>query len=348
MFIHILFFIVSVYFVNSIPFRFDRFFSLLIILFNSLFLFLIIENITIPESFIKRCRSIILVLIPTAAIVSIIQYFYPLFFIYVDKYTGVDAELEGYARRILSIFTWGDLINSQYMSIGFIALYGIMLYEFKSMRNILIIIVLSAGIVVFLSQYRVAMLTYLITSVFLLFKKLSLKTVFSVAVIIVLFNFLLSYLHFNLNYFIEERLQSDSALTRIDAFSAFFHAFPESPFFGTGGLRTDALFEGLGRTGRLHNAYLATAYYYGAFALIAYGLTIIFLLRKTYLTGKRADYWPPFVGMLCFVVAIATMPSGSFFLPGIVFMLIFNKYYYDRYLISVSRNASKHKTIDNQ
>ena len=220
-----------------------------------------------------------------------------------------------------------------YMAIGFVIMYGILIVEYRNNKTMLIILPIFAAIVTVMSLMRVAMLTFLISTIILVYKKISPKTLVSIAFILIAFYLLFVYLNLDFRAFWQNRIESESALTRIQAFSAFFYAFPEHILWGTGGERTLALFRGFGHVARLHNAHLSIAYYYGLFAIIFHTLFIIFLTKKTYKTGKEANYWPPFVGMLCYIAATMTMPRSDFFEPGLIIMMVFNKYYYDQYLI---------------
>ena len=105
---------------------------------------------------------------------------------------------------------------------------------------------IMVGLVMLLSGYRVGMLTFLITTISLYYKKLSVKSALIIATTLIFINVSLSFLNFDKNYFIESRLKSETAFTRIDAFKAFAYAFPKKPYFGTGGEREKALFEGFG------------------------------------------------------------------------------------------------------
>lgn len=325
--------IISKYIVNDLPLRFDSNLSEIIFLISALLFFLIIESNILSFTFIRTSIRIMKYLVFTAAIVTIIQYFIPAFFVYAEKYTGAVADISIYERRIVSIFSWGDLMFDSYMAIGFVIMYGILIVEYRNNRTMLILLPILAAIVTVLSLMRVAMLTFLISTFILVYKKISVKTIMNIAITLLAFYLLFYYLDFDVWIFSEARLESETALTRIEAFSAFFYAFPEHILWGTGGERTLALFRGFGRIARLHNAHLSIAYYYGLFAIIFHTLFIIFLTKSTFNTGKEANYWPPFVGMLCYIAATMTMPRGDFFEPGLIFLIIFNKYYYDQYLI---------------
>lgn len=296
-------------------------------------IFLIIENSKITSSFIKRSSRLIFYLIIFAAVVSFIQYFRAHFFINTETYLTDFGYVDkiGYERRVLSIFTWGDFMNTSYMAIGFIIFYGILVTEMRKGGRKIFITVLTL-IVIFLSQYRVAYLTFLIMTLALYFRKIMFKPIIQISFVIVAMMLIVSFLQFNVDYFVEERLASESALTRIDAVKAFFYAFPQNPFFGTGGVRTEALFQGYGHVAQLHNGFLAILFYYGILASIFHTLFIVSLFKKTLKTARTASYWPPFIGMICYVAGTVTLPGVNFYIPGLIFMMVFNKYYYDKFI----------------
>jgi hypothetical protein len=345
---YFLLFIISVaiskYFVNGFSLKIDTHFAQVFYSILALFFFIIIENTRFSKLFIKNGLRIIKILVFAAAAVSIIQYFNASFFANTHIYTGHDDEVIGYARRIMSIFTWGDFNASRYLTIGFVVMYGILIVETKSNKTLHWTIQLLVATVIFTGQARIAMVTFLIATLMLVYNKVSVKNILVIVFSGIAFIVLLNILEFNLDYFVEQRLKSDSAYTRLEAFNAFFHAFPEKPFFGTGGVRTDALFEGFGHVAQMHNAHLNIAYFYGIFALIFHTLFLYYLTKKTYKTAKEAGYWPPFVGILVYITATMTMPSGYFLEPGLIIMMVFNKYHYDQYLLR--KYSSQNMTVE--
>jgi hypothetical protein len=324
--------IVSVYVVHKQPLKFDAKLALVVFKINPILILLVIENVKISNKFIKDSKKLMLIIVIVAAIVSIIQYFNPTFFLFSEKYTGADDSIIGYKQRIGSIFTWGDLMNIQYLAIGFSIMYGILLVEYKSNKKISMLLTILVGVVVFLSQFRIAMVTYIIVSIFFMYRKVSFRSILIVAIVLLVFYSIARFLSFDLRYVYENRIKSETALTRIDAFSAFVAAFPENPLFGTGGVKTAALYKGFGHVARMHNAHLNIAYYYGIFVSIAHTLFLVYLIRVTYLTGRRANYWVPLIGVICLLSVMMTEHTVEFYEPGFIIMMVYNKYYYDRYI----------------
>ncbi len=334
----------SIYIFHQTSLKFDTFLGQIIFILNPLLLFLIIENSIITENFIKTSRKIMLFLLFTAVIVSILQYFSASFLQFTGQRTSNAIETIGFYRRIPSIFAWGDFIKSTYVATGFVIIYGILLIEYSMHKILMYVLPIIVGTVVFLHQLRAAMISYLIITLFIYFKKLSFKSLTYIVIIWIGFEIMIRFLGFDVDYFVENRLKSESAGTRIEAINAFLYAFPKNPLFGTGGVRTEALFEGYGRVTRLHNGHLAMTYYYGLIAFIPYLWFLILLTKKTYRTAKYVNYRLPFLGVIVLVLVSSTMPRVTFFLPGIIYMMVFNKYYFDKYLL---KNASINKQNKN-
>ncbi len=340
--IYFIFLVISKYVANDNVLRMDVVLSHLIIVFSVVLLAIIIENSKFSEKFINFSSKLIVLLIVVAALVSIIQYFRPVFFVYVDKYTLIEkySDEQGYARRIISIFSWGDVSNSQYMSFGLSSLYAIAIYEYRNNPYLKIILTFSMGVISFLSQMRVVMLTFVIAVIILFLRKISIKGIVLIIVFFSLTNFLISILDFDLNYFYENRMKSETAMTRIDAFRAFYYAFPERPWFGTGGERTESLYQGFGHKARMHNFHLGLAYYHGIFALIFHTLALFMLYKRYLFIGKRKGYWPPIIGIVCYVIATFTMPRGEFLEPGMILLMVYNKYYSDDYIKNLEERTN--------
>lgn len=339
--LYLLLVFISIYVVNGKGFKINNDLAQLVWIANAVMLFIIIENTRFSESFIETSKVLMLLVVMAAALVSVVQYYNPVFFLNFEKYSGAgNIALEGFERRIVSIFSWGDLMNTQYMAIGFAIFYGILIKENERRRIISVAMPIMVGLVMLLSGYRVGMLTFLITTISLYYKKLSVKPALIIATTLIFINVSLSFLNFDKNYFIESRLKSETAFTRIDAFKAFAYAFPKKPYFGTGGEREKALFEGFGGVARMHNVHLNIAYYFGIFAFLAHSIFLLYLFMRTYTTGKFAGYWPPFVGLICYLAASFTTPRAEFFEPGLVMMMVFNKYHMDRYQTGIT-NAIK-------
>ena len=69
------------------------------------------------------------------------------------------------------------------------------------------------------------------------------------------------------------------------------------------------------------------------------------MLTKSLLkTAKITNYWGSFFAFLIFLWAQATLVYHTIFFTGLIFALIFDKYYYDKYreYIIVNHGSSKY------
>jgi len=51
-------------------------------------------------------------------------------------------------------------------------------------------------------------------------------------------------------------------------------------------------------------------------------------MKRLYNRAKFTDYWPPFFGFLGFVIANFTLVNFSLFHYGLIFLLVFDRYYF--------------------
>ena len=278
-----------------------------------------------------------------AAIVSIVQYFYPSFLVNTVKYTGIDIEAVGYERRIVSIFTWGDGLFSQYLGIGIPIMYAILLFENLSKKKHPLILAAATGIVIFLSQARFAMVNYLLVTlawfISLLPTRNRKQALLIASMLFIVFNVSIDMLKFDYNYFLNERIQSETYMTRIEAFYAAADQIPQNMLFGTGGVITEGLYRFYGRLTRIHNGFLGLWYFYGVFAAFAYYIFIFFLMRELVRGARKTHYWGSVVGMICFLFSNFTLDKTNFIEPGLMMMMIFHHYY-----LQVFNNQSIHTT----
>lgn len=307
----------------------------------SFLILLIIENITFSRKFKDNSVKIMKYLIYFAAITSVIQYFNHSFIVNIKTHYGLDDNIVGYARRIYSIFTWGDHIGTRYFAVGLIIFYSIVLVENLGKTRTKILIIISVGIVVLLSQTRVAMVTYIISTLLLASSRFSFKNIIYIILLLLAIDLFINLINFDFDYFFTNRLQSDSVNTRIEAFYHFAEVFPQNPFWGTGKILTNELYKIYGRATRIHNGFLIIPFTYGIFAAFFYYLFLIHLGIRLYSTARKSKYYASFVGFICFITANFAVNINHFIEPGLVFMIIFNKYFDDRLALDNNLTISK-------
>lgn len=330
-----LFMCFSVFIYNGIPLGPGKFLSVILGYLASFLILYHVYSYPFSKAFVRALIVAMRFTVILAAFVSIVQYFVPDFLVFTDKYSGIDLEAVGYERRIVSIFTWGDGMTSQYLGIGMLAMYAMLLFEKESRRRYAAIIVLAVGITVFLSQARFAMVNYLMVTLFWIVSTFPSKQRFSAVVVLIVmllaFNLLVDVLDFDFGYFVTNRIESDTYMTRIDAIYAAIDQIPENILWGSGGIITDGLYRFYGRLTRIHNGYLGLWYFYGLFAAFSYYTFLLILCRQLIIGARKTHYWGSVVAMSCFLFANFTTDKTTFIDPGLVIMMIFHYYYIRKY-----------------
>ena len=322
--------IISKYIINKHIFSFDGNFKKTLFYFSSLIVLLLIENYHFNRKFINIATTFIKTLIILSAVVSIIQLFEPMFFINksktlisLDKYYNANI-------RLSSIFSWGD--HGFDMGLGIPVLFSLILGLELKYGNRIKLETCAAAIVVLFSLTRYAMGGYLIALFqypkyykwYTWYKWLPALLIFLVVIL-----FGIQKLGFDIDYLLHERLTDSSYQTRFQAVDAFVYAFPEAQIFGTGGVVSDSLLDFYRRKTRIHNGYLAIPYYYGIIGSAFYFLFLTYLFLYLFRVARRSNYWGSFYGLLIFLFANLTVDINHFMVPGLLIMMVYNKYFSD-------------------
>lgn len=301
----------------------------------------VVYNTKFSSLFIKRTILIFKVTVVVAALASLIQVF---------NYSFLDAgpiryineigdTLQGniYLDRRSSIFGFMDPNELGLSYIPLLSLLvGILLYNRN--KEYLYFLILG-GISSFLSNNRYVMIAFLIIGMqILVFQKIKFKGIIkyfllSFVVLLVLYQ-LLKYLGYNLNDWYNERLFAEGSLketTRYKAISNFITFFPKAPFFGVGIHMTKEIKEASNALGssQIHVGYLAHLVSFGLVgSYLLFGFWIS-LAKKLYETAKLTNYWGSLFAFLTYLWAQATLVNYSIFFYGLIFALIFDKYFMD-------------------
>jgi hypothetical protein len=154
---------------------------------------------------------------------------------------------------------------------------------------------------------------------------------------------ILQIIGYDLQDWFRERLFKESSLqdmTRFKAIYTFLQFFPKYYLFGNGQIYDNAVRAYSHRMGssHIHVGYLSH--------LVAYGITGCFLLYgfwlllalKLFKTAKLTNYWGSFFAFLTFWWAFATFSQPSIFYYGLIFALVFDKFFTDQKLIKHDKN----------
>jgi len=300
--------------------------------------FFIIENTHFDEKFIRKMNNCIFAIIIITLIVSVIQIKFPNFFLS-PKLTGDPTNyLYVEQNRKFSIYSWMDL-NS--IGISFPILISILL-SIGSMEKITFPMTVVSGIVVsFLTRARYVMLSAIIvfSQLFFVSKIDFRKKVYIMLILlfsIIAITAVAKVYNYDIGKVIDERILERgtnlaSARARVTSYEVFMIKFPEHPWFGVGpatGLDVVQLLRGQATI--IHIGYLSYLYFYGIIGSIFFFLSIFFLLRNSWLIGKKHMFWGSFYGLLSFCIANATLVYFNLSEMGILLAVIYMKYYTDK------------------
>nr|MUH39299.1 hypothetical protein [Zobellia laminariae] len=310
--------------------------------------FLVVENISFPSKWMQWALKVLGLTLVLAAIVSVVQTFKPFFLLKTDgliqglsyarmqeyyinnpqEVTGdVDRFIDGYRHSIFSY------INKVSVGVDTMAIFSILIAinSKKWIKTGLIFV--SAATVGFLSSARWIMLNFFVVSsqkVWVGKNKLIKALQYGLygIVLLTLIVVALSFSGINLEKFVEERLLSDSAGTRLLAFEVFFKVFPHNPILGTMGVDTEEVTRLLGgRSSQIHVGYLKLFYYYGLVGGLIYLTFLGLLLKRMRRIGLKSGYWGGFFAFFAFAVANLTLVIFDLFHYGLMFAIIFTNYY---------------------
>ncbi|MBN2396279.1 MAG: hypothetical protein JXC36_07445 [Candidatus Atribacteria bacterium] len=311
---------------------------------------LIISNSYFSEIFIRTSIRIIKITVVVAVIVSIIQFFDQDFFsprVFSENVNVLDVNI--YQLRRLSIFGFADRNE---IGLSFLPLLsvltGYMLY--KKDRNY-VLFLLFGGMIAILSNGRHLMIGFVILTLQvavvnkLKFVGVIKYALLSVIIFLVLYRGIL-FLGYDIDKWIDMRLFSEGSIketTRYGAFKTFALFFPKNMYFGTGVHLTPEIEEASKAIGssQIHVGYLSH--------LVSYGLAGSFLLFsfwfllawKLYKNARATNYWGSFFAFLIYFWVQFTLVNYSLFFYGLIFALIFDKYFYDKHLTKKLKNEVK-------
>ncbi len=316
--------------------------------------FFILENTMFSIRSLNVVKFLILPLLVIAAGVAIVQISDPFFFTDTDMFLSEEANsvkkleqilrdgsvtslsklsnagsrflVEGYRN---SIYSW---INTTAVGLDSLSLFSIVI-GLKSYRKIQRVIVwVASALISFLCSYRWVMLNFIVTSSQLVIHQKSLilnsiKLVLLLAVILVGVYYTAPLLGIDIQAFVEERLLSESAGTRLYAFEVFGKVFPDNAILGTGAEDTGAMNRLIrGKTGQIHVGYLKFLYYYGMIGFLIYMVFLGGLFSYLYKRAKKTKYWGSFFAFLMVPIANLTLVDMSFDHHGLYLAMIFAKY----------------------
>lgn len=306
-------------------------------------IFIIIYNTHFSEKFIKNTIFIFKVTVILSLIASVIQVF-NVSFLSPPRRSAM-YELSIYEFRRPSIFAFCD---DNEIGLSFLPLLAVLtgLLLYKQQKNYIPFLIMGM-IVAFLTNGRYIMIGFIILTfqIFVANKtKFSAALKFSLLVFVLFFTLYqtLIFFGYDLQDWYDSRLFAEGSIsesTRYKAFANFAIFFPRTPVFGTGVYLTDEIRQASNAIGSstIHVGYLSHLVSYGivgSFFLFGFWF---FLAKKLYKTAKLTNYWGSFFAFLIYLWAQATFPEYSIFFYGLLFALVLDKYYQDKFILEKFR-----------
>jgi len=317
------------------------------------FLIIAISNTKFSDKFIKNIIPIINFTVILAALASIYQIFNNKFLdsssVWYQNQSNVESLMTGdlYQDRRSSIFGYIDMNE---LGLSFIPLLSVLIgfYLFQRNKSYIPFLVLG-GITAFLSNTRYVMIGFFIITLQVLFYErirllASVKYIIISVIMFFMFYQVLLYLGYNIDYWIESRLFAEGSIeetTRFKAIENFILFFPSYYLFGSGGM-TDAIRAASAAVGssQIHVGYLAGLVYYGVIgSFFIFGFWFL-LARQLYRTAKLTNYWGSFFAFIVFLASNVTLVTFHIYFYGIVFALVFDKYYSDKHVLTKSNSIN--------
>jgi hypothetical protein len=311
-----------------------------------------LDQVKINESFKNVLNKYLIFVVLISVLVIFIQQVYrPNFFVSTKAFERIASE-NIYTQRLPSIYTWVSATSNLF---SFAPLLSIVVGEYINKRNIKLAVYFAVlGLVfAFLAKGRATVL-YVLIVVFQLFlysgiriSKLLRNSIISVILILVVYNMLIIFgipLDDILFYrFFEggRDLENTSVYARIKNFNFFFKNVKDFWLFGAGNEFSYSLKQEMDRkSNAMLLGMLDPFFRYGVFGAFFYFLFLTNVIKKFYKTARLTANWGPFLGIMGFVAVNFTANAIHFFQIGLIFLLVYEKFYRQQFIFHqiVARN----------
>lgn len=288
----------------------------------SFILIFLIINSTFHFNYILTLRRVYTIFLIFAAFISLMELVSPNLVPHPS-----DVELfYSYERllRVYGIFNWSSDKKELLLSIPIILL----LLTAKKERNKkdLFQLILPSFILILLSGSRAALLNFIIVLLINYRKNISLSLSFAIILSIGLGFLILSYVNYDFNYFVNERLQADTE-SRTLIYNYAISKLSGSWLMGNGlgGVKgvDQLLIEGIGN--RVHNGFLALLINHGLIGLFLYVRFLYLLLKHLYKFGRINNDYAPLFAILIFCLTNLTTDMTHLVYSGLVFCFIYDQ-----------------------
>jgi len=304
------------------------------------FVLIIVYNTKFSKRFISNSVKFFGYTVIISAIFSIIQVF-DISFFNASSYWYEDKLIESsdiYENRRSSIF---GFIDRNALGLSYIPLLSIFIGHIliKSGKLLTVYLILGATTSLF-SNARYVIIGFLILTLQIFFSsKSKIKgALHYIAASIITFLIVIQLLQvfgYDLQEWYIERLfreESFANTTRFKAVETFVIFFPKYYLFGNGSISNEEVTE-FSRTvqgsSHIHVGYLSHLVAFGIIGcFFLYGFWLLLSIRL-YKTAKQSNYWGALFAFVTFWWAFLTFSQSSIFYYGLIFSLIFDKYYCD-------------------
>lgn len=302
------------------------------------FIMIMVYSTSFSDKFINRSITIMKLIVILAALVSVVQIFNIEFLnprVYAGEDSGIDENM--YTFRRVSIF---GFVHPVALGLAFVPLLSVLVGYLLYTNNKYYILYLFLGIIVaFLSNTRFIIIgSIIVTLQIVAYNKSKIRgyiryfIVFGILMLLALTT--LDYLGYDFKEWFKQRLMVEGSIqgtTRYKAIDNFLRFFPQKPIFGTGTM-TEEIREASRAIGssQIHVGYLAMLVYYGLVGCFFLFGSWFLLIKRFYKTARVTNYWGSFFGFLTFLWSFATMNLDFLLFSGIIFSMVFDKYFNDR------------------
>lgn len=319
--------------------------------FATVFMIIIIYNTNFSDKFVKNCTLIFGLTAIIAIAASIIQIFNPQF-LNAFQYDPMQKDVitgNLYTDRRLSIFGY---VSTNELGLSFIPFSSVVIgHLFRNKVKLYLYLLIVVGVISFLSNNRYCMIGFALLAIqFALYNKRGvikqLKYIPVIVVLIITFYFILHALGYDLLDWYHKRLLAEGSIednTRYKAWSTFIYFFPKYFLWGTGVFNAPDVARASRAIGssQIHVGYLAHLVSFGIVGSFFYFGFLFMLAKNLFRSAKMTNYWGAFFALLIFLWSEATLVYYSIFLPGIIFALVYDKFYSDKYRDNIEQNISE-------
>lgn len=326
---------------------------------------LIVENTIFSRGYIKKMTKLLKILFWLSFVIILIQQMVDYNFLSNPNSLEELEASDEMERRLSSIYSY--LGGSIYAGLTMIPVMSIIVAENLKRKKPVMIYYIAGALFSLINKSR-WILVNLLAAIFARYsiRKTSLVQVFKIIAAVVIVSmgtyYTLKFFNFDVDEFVAERLletnkgglKSGAASTRLLAFEIFSEVYPDNPIWGKGNLNWGEGATGdkelkvllKGRSSQIHVGFLSLFYWYGVAGTLPFLFFLYFMMKRMYKTASLYDYWGPYWGMFGFILANLTLVYFSINVPGLIFCLMYNKFYEHQWALNSVAPVPVAQTIE--